>query len=94
MILHIVKILKVLKILIRIFSLLFYFVVFYFARWRRREETAIESVKTKVKPKGYCLLACITAHILATIVPSMYAVTYIASDVYSPPGYSAFARLP
>ena len=31
-------------------------------------------------------LACITAHILVTIVPSMYAVTYIASDVYSLPG--------
>ena len=58
------------------------------------KETAIESGKTKVKPKGYCLLACITAHILVTIVSSMYVVTYIASDVYSPPGYSAFARLP
>ena len=58
------------------------------------KETVIESGKTKVKPKGYCLLACITAHILVTIVPSMYVVTYIASDVYSPPGYSAFARLP
>ena len=57
MILHIVKILKVLKILIRIFSLLFYFVVFYFARWRRREETAIESGKTKVKPSRP-LFAC------------------------------------
>ena len=31
--------------------------------------------------KGYCLLACITAHILATIVPSMYAVTYIGEPM-------------
>ena len=30
---------------------------FYFARWRRREETAIESVKTKVKPSRL-LFAC------------------------------------
>ena len=35
---------------------------------------------------GYFLLIHITAHILVTIVPSMYAVTYIASDVYCPPG--------
>ena len=57
MILHIVKILKVLKILIRIFSLLFYFVVFYFARWRRGEESAIE-LNDEVKPYRQ-LFACI-----------------------------------
>ena len=38
---------------------------------------------------GYSLLTCITAHILVTIVPSMYAVTYIGkADVYSLPGWS------
>lgn len=70
MILHIVKKLKVLKILIRIFSLLFYFVVFYFARWRRREETAIESGKTKVKPSW---LFCVCTSSLKFIGQTMCA---------------------
>ena len=30
---------------------------------------------------GYSLLTCITAHILVTIVPSMYAVTYIGKPM-------------
>ena len=47
-----------------------------------------EIMKDQGKALQAIFLACITAHILITIVPSMYAVTYIASDVYSLPGWS------
>ena len=43
-------------------------------------------MKDQGKALQAIFLTCITAHILVTIVPSMYAVTYIASDVYSLPG--------
>ena len=66
-----------------------------FRKMERREETAIESGKTKVKPSRL-LFACMhyRAH------PRHYRAEYVRgylhrqSDVYSPPGYSAFVRLP
>ena len=57
MILLKVKMLKVLKILIRIFSLLLYSMFFLSRKMEEGKETAIESVKTKVKPSRL-LLAC------------------------------------
>ena len=66
-----------------------------FRKMERREETAIESGKTKVKPSRL-LFACMhyRAH------PRHYRAEYVRgylhrqADVYSPPGYSAFVRLP
>ena len=57
MILLKVKMLKVLKILIRIFSLLLYSMFFLSRKMEEGKETAIESVKTKVKP-SWLLFAC------------------------------------
>ena len=57
MILLKVKMLKVLKILIRIFSLLLYSMFFLSRKMEEGKETAIESVKTKVKPSRL-LFAC------------------------------------